>query len=709
MNEENRTGKSTETKAPRNLPARPRPFWKNILFTIIIVAVFFVLLELALTLVGVRPVLVTEDPFVGFAENIPLFVEARQPDGSVLLKVAENKWRLFNRDQSFPKEKSANSYRIFCMGGSTTFGHIYYDRVSFCGWLRAFLRAADPSRNWEVINAGGISYASYRVAHLMNELKQYQPDLFVIYSGQNEFLEQRSYGGMMNIPPEALRAGAVLSRTRTWAAMEKMINAVRPDSPEKAKKRYQMSGEVNEILDHTLGPTTYHRDDPLKEQIIMHYRLNLVRMIEIARSSDAEVIFVQPAVNLKDMSPFKSEHKEGFGEQALKEWNDLYRRAGELQKQGQLSEALEKYRQALQLDDRYAELHYRMGQVFFEMKKYEEAEKAFWRAVDEDIAPLRMLSPMQRIVEEVTSRHDVPLIDFPGVLRKAYSTQYDHAVFGKEYFDDHVHTKIEGYRLLGLALLDQMIKQRIVAPDTSWGDAAMEAAKKEVMSGLGPHAQGLALKNLGKTLDWAGKFDEAYQAFLQSLEVLGPDPEVYFRLGTASIGRGAFDEAIFYLLQTVALEPDRADIHQKLARLFVQQGRIEEAIEHYREELRYYPNNYIAHADLAVMLAKKGENETARQHFEAALKLAPDLEYAHLNLAILLARERRYEEALVHNRAVLRVNPNQPLAHLYAGVILKNQGKTEEAIHHLSEAVRLKPDDPVAKKNLQEALADRKQ
>lgn len=73
-----------------------------------------------------------------------------------------------------------------------------------------------------------------------------------------------------------------------------------------------------------------------------------------------------------------------------------------------------------------------------------------------------------------------------------------------------------------------------------------------------------------------------------------------------------------------------------------------------------------------------------------------------------MAKERRYEEALAHNREVLRVNPAQHLAHIYSGVILKNQGKTEAAIQHFSEAVRLKPDDPVAKKNLEEALAERK-
>ena len=132
-------------------------FVKNSLFTIIIVAAFFGAMEVVLAVAGVRPLLLTEDPFVGFAENVPQFVPDIRPDGTPILRTARNKRILFNY-QEFPRDKADNSYRIFCMGGSTTYGRPYFDEVSFCGWLRAYLQAADPARNWEVINAGGLGY-----------------------------------------------------------------------------------------------------------------------------------------------------------------------------------------------------------------------------------------------------------------------------------------------------------------------------------------------------------------------------------------------------------------------------------------------------------------------------------------------------------------------------------------------------------------------
>ena len=78
MAEEVYKGRATENEAPLNSTARRGGFWKNIFFGTVVVTLFFGGLELGLALVGVRPVLSTEDPFVGFAENIPLFVEEHQ-------------------------------------------------------------------------------------------------------------------------------------------------------------------------------------------------------------------------------------------------------------------------------------------------------------------------------------------------------------------------------------------------------------------------------------------------------------------------------------------------------------------------------------------------------------------------------------------------------------------------------------------------------
>jgi tetratricopeptide (TPR) repeat protein len=679
---------------------------KNLVFMVAIVTVFFGAVELVLAALGIEPLIVTDDPLVGFAENVPQFVEAHSADGTEIMRTAQNKRIMFNY-QEFPKRKSDNSYRIFCMGGSTTYGRPYFDEVSFCGWLRVYLKAADPTRNWEVINAGGVSYASYRVARLMNELKDYQPDLFIVYSGQNEFLEQRSYGRLMKLPPWVINLDATLSGTRTYTVLKKAIEPLLPESISDAQQLYQMTGEVEEVLNHTIGPQSYHRDDTLKQQIMIHYRLNLIRMVKIARSVGADILFVQPAINLKDMSPFKSEHREGLDPQALKRWDALYQRGIALDASGKTKEALQMYQQALDIDDRYADLHYRIGQDLFKRKRYDEAQQAFQRAVEEDVAPLRILKPMQRIVEEVAAQEQVPLVDFPAILRQAYLSKYDYAVFGKEFFRDHVHTNIEGYRLLGLALFNELAAEGVVKPESSWNTARRKAVEKEQMANLDPMLEGKAMLNLGKVFDWAGKFEEAYDAYQWALTILGPSPMLYDSLATCSFILKKYDDTLYYLDQTLARYPEIAGTRYRRAIALGMQGKTDEAIEECKQELAAHPGNENVHYALGNLYADKGETAAAIEEFQTTLRLKPADILARMKLATLLIEQERYDEALPYVQEVLRSDPKEDHAHTALGLILKHQGKTAEAIAQFSEALRLEPGNKIARDNLEQLHADR--
>ncbi len=270
----------TQQKPPPRLP-----LWQAVLLPVVSVLVFFLLLEGGLALFGVSPVLKTEDPFVGFAANVPLYVPdpdaARGIDGH-----RPNKLRYFNQ-QSFPREKDPETYRIFTLGGSTTYGRPYSDTTSFAGWLRELLPLVDASRKWEVINAGGISYASYRVAHLMEELVRYQPDLFIVYTGHNEFLEERTYGEIREMPAAIRSTVALLSRTRTWSAMNTAMQSLGVAPQTNNASHDQLSGEVNAILDRSAGLERYTRDDALQAKIFEHYRISLERMAALARSVGA--------------------------------------------------------------------------------------------------------------------------------------------------------------------------------------------------------------------------------------------------------------------------------------------------------------------------------------------------------------------------------------------------------------------------------------
>ena len=75
------------------------PLWKKLVFSVMAVGIFFVLLELILVAIGVTPVLYDEDPYVGFASSIPLFVEGVDDAGEIQMVTADNRLNLFNEQR----------------------------------------------------------------------------------------------------------------------------------------------------------------------------------------------------------------------------------------------------------------------------------------------------------------------------------------------------------------------------------------------------------------------------------------------------------------------------------------------------------------------------------------------------------------------------------------------------------------------------------
>ena len=699
-----RRGNRSITPDGLNVPVKP-PVWKQLLFTVITIVALFVVVEMILALAGVRPVLYDEDPYVGFSSYIPLFVEQTGPDGKIAMVTAKNKLELFN-PQRFVKNKLTGTYRIFCMGGSTTVGRPYDDTTSFCGWLRAMLPKADPSRQWEIINAGGVSYASYRIAKLMEELVHYEPDLFIIYSGHNEFLEQRTYGRIINTPGIVRSLGAIMSRTRSYAGARRVVDKVGGRSGRTVPRRSYLPGEVDTILENTHGPQEYHRDTEFQKQVLSHYRYNLTRMVDIARTVGAKVILVTPASNLRHCSPFKSEHRDGLNDADLKYWQTLFDHASATYAAAQWEETLITIDKAIALDDQYAHLHYLRGCVLWELKRYNEARTAFIRALDEDVCPLRILTPMLNIVIEVAEERNVPVVDFVGLLEQ----QSEHATPGESLFFDHVHPTIEGNRQLALALLKVMNKQGIVHFTSTWGDIETRRVTQNVEGRLDRKAHGIALRNLSRLFRWAGKFEEGYKLGLRAIQMAPADAEAHFQLGANAKELDRIDEAITHYHQALQIEPNYVDVHRALgvalhaqADALAEQDKLDEAINHYRQALQAEPNFTEAHNNLGSALAAQGRLNEAISHYRRALQIEPDYVHAHYNLGSLLLTMGKIDEAISHFRQALQIKPDYVHALCGLGIALQSQGKLDEAISHYRRALQIKPNFAEAHSNLGDA------
>jgi tetratricopeptide (TPR) repeat protein len=638
------------------------PWRKKLLFALVATLIFFTLLEVGLWMAGVRTIAAGDDPYVGFAAYLPLFVPQTDADGRVWMTTAPDKLAWFN-EQRFPRDKEPGTRRVFCLGGSTTYGHPYDDTTSFAAWLRELLPAASDNARWEVINAGGISYASYRVAAVMQELAQYQPDLFVVYTGHNEFLEERTYGDLRRKPAWLLQAAAVLGRTRTYRVLDGLWRGEK----RRSEGRAVLAAEVDAVLDHTVGPSAYQRNDAWHEQVLVHFETNLARMADLARGCGAELMLVVPAVNLKDSSPFKSEHAAGFSEPQLAEWNALTEQAAEAKRAGRLDDALGAYEQALQIDPRHAETSFRAARLLLAAGRAGEASAAFERALDEDVCPLRAPSEFRQAVRRTAASHRIPLADFDLIVKNDCLVRYGHNLPGNEYFLDHVHLTLDGYRMVAVSVIECLANYQMLGVG-ALAEADVARATEQIHGRIDRRQHAVAERNLAKVLNWAGKHEEAGRLALRSLETLPDEPESLVIGGAYLREQGELDRAIEYLERAVAQLPEYPDARQLLGAMLVDARRLDEA----------------------------------REQFLALARLRPRDAAAWQMVGAILAEQQKYAEAVGYYRRSLVLNDTDANLHYNLGFALAQLGRRDEAQHHLRRALELNPTDTAAKQTLAE-------
>lgn len=643
-------------------------------------------LELAMWIAGVEPAYYREDPYAGFSAHIPHYVAERDADGQMVMAVAPNKTRVLN-PQRFTAEKPADVYRIVCLGGSTTYGRPFFDATSFPGWLRALLPAAQPSRRWEVINAGGIAYASYRDAGLMEELSRYAPDLFIVYTGHNEFLERRTYGDLAGPSPLATGALSIVNRTRTATLVRGALDLIGVPRAATYHRAAAVGEEVRYNSVNAIGPKAYHRDDQLAAEVVNHFTATLKRMARIAQDAHADLLFVVPESNLADFTPFKSEHRAGLDVAALARWNQHDVQSRNLAAAKNYESSLREIGQAEKIDDQYAALWYRKGQILQALGRHDESRQAFERARNEDVCQLRAIRPLVETVRKVAAEHEVDIVDFEALVRQAS----DHGLPGRAMFHDHVHPTIEANRLLALAIVDRLASRGTLRFDADWNQGAIDRVTADVESTIDRSKHAAELRLLASMLARLKQPDQArYQAEL-SLGLSGKTSGALLDLGTGLREQGAPALAAEYLQQLLEADPKSAKAHCALGMCWLESGREPEGVEELRTALELDPALAEAHGRLGVVMASQGQLKEAEVHFSHAVRLLPESHSAHDNLGLVLARSGRLREAVNHFERALAIAPNSSTVHHHLGQALEQLGQLSAAQVHYEAAFRINP------------------
>lgn len=659
---------------------------------------FFITLELLLFVMGVSTNTTYRDPSAGFSQQVPLLELSNNAEGEPILTTAANKESWFNL-QSFPRKKPSDCKRVFCVGGSTTYGRPFSDSASYVRWVRELLHEIQPDVEWEVINAGGVSYASYRVAAVMRELAQYEPDLFIVYSAQNEFLERRTYAQMFENQSWLNDISAVLQSTRTGSVVQRLGERIRTaskaepvnDTKTLPKRAAPYPEEVDEMLNHSVGPIQYERDQQWREEVINDYRVNLERMISIARSAGAKIAFVTPVSNLRGTSPFKSLFDDDVNAEKL---NLQLNEGRELLQAGQLDEALSIVRAVVATSPSSADAHYLLGQILFAREEWPDAEKAFENALNEDICSLRAIKPLRETLRQVAAKADVPLVDAEKRLRQLSIKQNGHACFGDDYFLDHVHPTLAIHRSLGKWIVDTLIASHIVNGSPP-SDGIMEAVQKRVDVSIDYEETAIVFRNLAKVNHWAGKFAEAIVAAKRALTIAPDDLESQFLLADSLNNLGRYAEA-HEQYQTLFSIDDYARAHLPYGELLLNSGLTQQAEPYLIAALITDNEEHVARAyyDLGVLYSATEQYELAISALENVLDAYPDDKATMVLLAYCLRQHGQPSDAIKLLDRLLKLTPTDARANYEAAETNLDLGQPQKAKTYLEKAIELEPDNP---------------
>jgi tetratricopeptide (TPR) repeat protein len=695
--------KKRSVPSPNAPAARKQKLWVNLLVAFLSPLVFLALSEGVLTLVGVQPLSLTEDPYFGFASGQPLFLKKKSVDGSDIYQTNPVKLTHFNL-QSFPAKKAPGTYRIFTLGGSTTYGHPWRDTTSFTAWLREMLADADPARRYEVINCGGISYASYRTAKLTEELLAYEPDLFIVYNGHNEFLEERTYRGAREGAAWTHSLSLLLDRTRTYSALRRLAGAARGGAPGGGGDK-QLAGEVDDVLARTIGPTSYVRDDALRRDVLEHYYVSQKRMALLAKTVNARVVYLTTPANEKDCSPFKSEPTPGL-DGAQRARVEAWMAQGRSLEGSDPAAAFAVLDSAAQADPRNAEVLYAAGQAALKAKRYPESKALLVRALDEDICPLRALPPMRETERRVARETGSGFVDFTGTLEAATLRDQGHAILGEPDFVDHVHLTVSDYGLIARGIFAEMARMGILSPGPGFGgpsDSGFVRVRERILARLTPQEEGLGYHNVAKVLNWAGKTRDAARIALRGLAKdtlsLESIPSSLF-VGAQLEREGHSERALPYYRHALRLDPNNEDAIRLMGGALLRLGRDAEAAPYLGRAAEKNPDLPGAHESLAKQAYAAGRFAEAIRHLRAITARDPGNVEARMMTAGSLMNLQDPKGAEKELRALLAANPNAADGWMGLGVVAESQGDVGEAIRCYERALQLKPDMIQARKAL---------
>ncbi len=378
---------------------------------------------------------------ITFRDIPPLFEEKIIDDQKFMVRTKFHPY--VSDDLMFPVNKGFKVKRIFCLGGSAAMGWPHDLSYSYPSYLQQKLNIMFPAESFEMINLGASTYGTHRIKALINEILTYEPDLILLYCGNNEFLEPK----LFKYSP--------LPRPWNISSLLTLIDYLR-DKWSSDKAIPFGNHRANFMLNIALGNSSpLAKGEDQRKWVQKQFIDNMAEMVDKITVKNVPVYILNVPVNTKDWSPHLSvltKHSRS------PDWQ-MARRIGSNQRMHlALQEAVNSWKKCIVIDSQHAETLYDIGSSYLLLGKIHEASFYLEQAVDRDAYPFRCLTVFNDQLQNLCIKKQIPLVDIVGKLKSHTAT----SILGDETLLDHVHPTAKANQRIADSVIEILLERRFI-------------------------------------------------------------------------------------------------------------------------------------------------------------------------------------------------------------------------------------------------------
>jgi tetratricopeptide (TPR) repeat protein/GT2 family glycosyltransferase/glycosyltransferase involved in cell wall biosynthesis len=410
-----------------------------------------------------------------------------------------------------------------------------------------------------------------------------------------------------------------------------------------------------------------------------------------------------------------------------------------------LTEAIECYRQAIELDPSSATAHHKMALALKQQGNLEQASSYYRQAISLSTTNAKNFDRQQQLSSRINSEITESFVELSSAnfdsnletaqlyiqqaLAYSEGKNWEQAISACEEALQIFPNMAEAHKIYGNSLhklgkvpqaLSAYAKALSIQPDLVdiyVNVGSVYAGQQEWQQAISYYQKaieidpnlGIAYRNLGKIWNKLGDRDKAQECFDRA-ENLDSNSKLNTKKELPQI-LSFQPQAVLPLISEettpTQLKPDSPESYAKLGDFYAEKQQWEEAIFFYQKAIKLEPKFIQVYRNLARIYNQFGQSEKATECLFQALTLEPNKAGAeqHFSLGNVLRQQRKNDRAIDCYRQAIKLQPEFSEAYLRLGEVLSDSSEIAKAIACYQEALKLNPSSFQAHHNLGDAFA----